>query len=95
MLQCQDCLAFAESLKGALPYLDPKIFRTVKSRQTVLVIIYENFALRCTCDISFLFFAVQHEAKTEARSSWLHSDGINIGNNLTDRLCGGSDCVRQ
>ena len=35
MLRCQDCLAFAESLTGALPYLDPGIFKT---RQSVMVI---------------------------------------------------------
>ena len=93
MLQCQDCMAFAESLNGALPYLDPKIFMTVKKRQSVLVIFIKS--LRCTYDILLIFFAVEHEAETEARSRWLHSDGINIGNNLTDSRCGCPHCPRQ
>ena len=38
MLHCQDCMAFAESLNGALPYLDPKIFMMAKSKESVLVI---------------------------------------------------------
>ena len=86
-------MAFAESLTGALPYLDPKIFQTVKTRQSVLVRFIKTF--RCSWDILFLLFAVEHEAKTEARSSWLHSDGFNIGNNLTDRRGGGAHCPRQ
>ena len=52
MLQCQDCMAFAESLNGALPYLDPKIFMRLKSRQSVLVIFIKT--LRCSLDILFI-----------------------------------------
>ena len=54
MLQCQDCMAFAESLTGALPYLDPKIFMMAKSKQSVLVIFFKNFAMQLRYFIYFL-----------------------------------------
>ena len=45
-------MAFAESLNGALPYLDPKIFMTLKRRQSVLVIFLRT--LPCSADILFI-----------------------------------------
>ena len=33
MAKCKDCIAFAESLNDALPYLDPAVFKNIKNKQ--------------------------------------------------------------
>ena len=62
MLRCEDCLAFAESLTEALPHLDPGIFRTLRDRQSLLVL---TPALSHSVISNFIFSALSIKCRED------------------------------